>query len=494
LKQCLQTDSQIPVAGNWGPRWSVKAALFVLMMILFGVWGWIDVRQRAKVDPQDIYAHRTDFTVYTEAGAAFFDGRDPYEVGNPRGWKYLYPPLFAILVAPLHALSPQAQVLIWFGASALMWWTCYTECVRIARAALPGEPDRGLFGPVPPWIGWLAVAAAMLPAFNCLQRGQVEVAKMYLLLLGFRLIIERRSSLRSLLGGLTFALAIALKVTPVLPAAFVLGQQFLTGWREAWPRWARWQAGASWLGTIGGLAIFFFLLPAACVGWSANLRHLDTWWNRVVMRVETTTADNFAGDSYSVRNQSLTNATHRLGNWIHYQFAGGPFDDGPLNLGKGGPGLVMDTPLVDQILRGVRLFAACLLLVVGWRTAREDLLGQAAGFGLACVATLVTVPIARVLYFEAVLPGVIFLGCWLFRQGRTRWAVGFVVLPAILIIAHFIFVNAMGRMGVLGLGTAIWYLGGCSVMLAFRRAAVGQDTVPSVVLQGPTAPSRAAAA
>ena len=25
-------------------------------------------------------------------GAAFFDGREPYDVTNIRGWKYLYPP------------------------------------------------------------------------------------------------------------------------------------------------------------------------------------------------------------------------------------------------------------------------------------------------------------------------------------------------------------------------------------------------------------------
>ena len=64
------------------------------------VWGLTDVRQRGYPDvPAE---HRTDLTVYTEAGAAFFDGRPPYEVSNPRGWTYLYPPLLAMLLAPLH--------------------------------------------------------------------------------------------------------------------------------------------------------------------------------------------------------------------------------------------------------------------------------------------------------------------------------------------------------------------------------------------------------
>src|SRR4051812_35861414 len=78
------------------------------------VWGLTDVRNRARVDPDDPTAHKSDFTVYTEAGAAFFDGRDPYAVASPRGWHYLYPPLFAILVSPLANLPPQWQAVSFF--------------------------------------------------------------------------------------------------------------------------------------------------------------------------------------------------------------------------------------------------------------------------------------------------------------------------------------------------------------------------------------------
>src|ERR1700722_18683337 len=101
--------------GRWRTRcnglanWLARRPLIVLATALV-VWGLTDVRSRGQVDPAHPGVHRTDFTVYTEAGAAFFDGRDPYAVTNPRGWGYLYPPLFAILVAPLHALNPQLHV------------------------------------------------------------------------------------------------------------------------------------------------------------------------------------------------------------------------------------------------------------------------------------------------------------------------------------------------------------------------------------------------
>ena len=101
-------------------RWSMHTKVLLVALVVFAIWGWCDVRLRGYVDPQNPTLHKTDFTVYTEAGAAFFDGRDPYSVTNARGWNYLYPPLFAIVVAPLHALPPEFQVLVWFGLS--MGW------------------------------------------------------------------------------------------------------------------------------------------------------------------------------------------------------------------------------------------------------------------------------------------------------------------------------------------------------------------------------------
>ena len=98
---------------------------------------------RGGINPRRIFEHRTDFTVYTEAGAAFFDGRNPYEVSNPRGWHYLYPPLFAILVSPLHALSSTGQVAVWFVLSVAMALGCHFETRRlVTRSAENGLRTR----------------------------------------------------------------------------------------------------------------------------------------------------------------------------------------------------------------------------------------------------------------------------------------------------------------------------------------------------------------
>lgn len=478
--------------GHW--LWPTRRRVILGFVAAFAIWGWFDVRNRGQVDPDRCWIHKTDFTVYTEAGAAFFDGRDPYAVTNPRGWGYLYPPLFAIVVAPLHALDTRNQVFVWFVVSLLLGWGCYRELVRIARRLLPAEPECGVFGPIPTWLGAAAVTAAMLPALNCLQRGQVGVAKLYLLLLGFRLLVERRAVVGPLAAGVAFALSITLKITPLIPAAIVvLDTWFAACSARAKPAWTR--AAALTIGTVGGLAMCLFLLPGMLVGWENNARHLTTWWHEVAARAESTTIDDFAGDSTTIRNQSLTNAAHHLGNWAHWYFAGGPHDDGPEQLRRGGPGLLMDAPVVEWTLLAARFLAGCVVVAVGARMAwSQDRLGQAAAFGLACAATLVIFSIARAHYYVLLLPAVTFVCLWLVEQGRQRTAVTLAVVPCVLVIGHYVLLPIAGRVGWLGLGTTLWYAAACWTMLWPARARASQAVVATRSASAPVATEQPLAA
>jgi hypothetical protein len=452
--------------------------VLVVLALVLAVWGWFDVRVRGTVDPNSMI-HKTDFTVYTEAGAAFFDGRDPYKVTNPRGWGYLYPPLFAMLVAPLHVLEPQTQVLVWFGLSIMMTWGCYAECLRVARAAMPGEPDRGVFGPIPNWIGAAAIAAALFPALNCLQRGQVGIAKLYLLLLGLRLLMESRSLARSFLGGGVMSLAIVLKFTPLVPVAIVLVQELVAAWRDPDRRALLPRAGACSAGTLGGLALFLFLVPACLVGWSTNLRHLNSWTQWISHAGEIRTDDTFTGDNTSPRNQSFGNAAHHLGNWVHYYFAGGPNDEGPEQLRLGGKGLLMDAPWARRIILAIRLAAGCLLLPMGFRLGRaDDVLGRVAGFGLACLATLIISPVARAHYYVLVFPAVIFVSLWLVRHGRPRAALCSAIVPAALVIAHYAAIHIVGRVGLLGLGATVWFFWATITLVLERKPTATRQHLP----------------
>ncbi len=460
----------------WPTRWRVIAGLAIALAI----WGWFDVRKRGTLDPNDHWIHKTDFTVYTEAGAACFDGRDPYVVTNSRGWHYLYPTLFAILVSPLHELDTRNQVLVWFTISVLACWGCYRELMRIARQVLPNGRRPGHFGLIPTWLGTLSVAAVTLPALNCMQRGQVGVAKLYLLLLGFRLLIANRNLWQPVLGGSLLALAATLKITPIVPACLVVGQQVLTAWiartDAAWK-----QAGAGAFGLAGGMLLWLLLLPATFVGWRTNLDHLGTWWSTVAVRAESISEDDFAGDSTTFRNQSLTNAAYRFGNWADYYFLDGPHDEGLAQQRRGGHGLLMDAAWVEMPLLALRTLAGCLMLAVSVRMARrQDRLGQAAAFGVACAATLIVFTIARGHYYVMLLPANVFVPLWLFQAGRPRWAWAVAIIPSVFVLTHYVALEYAGRVGVLGLGTTAWYFSTCGALLwPPKRVAVAAGSVPA---------------
>ena len=311
------------------------------------------------VNRQRINEHRTDFTVYTEAGAAFFDGRDPYQVSNPRGWRYLYPPMFAILVAPLHALSPMGQVAVWFVLSVAMVFGCYFELRRILDCVFAKYLDNGdTWSRRIPWFCGAAAVTALVPAFNCLQRGQVEVFKLYLLMLGFRIALTGTRARNWIVAGIVFALAGILKLTPLLPVACLLLYEIRVAWgsrREDSHVWRRPVSLAAGLGV--GLLLFALLIPAALTGWNGNIRHLQTWFSKVVTKVVDVRTSDFGEDVRTIRNQSLDNAAYRFGNFLNWQFAGGPDDtliDHPHDATLRLP---MDDPTAGALIVVVRILA-----------------------------------------------------------------------------------------------------------------------------------------
>jgi hypothetical protein len=449
-----------------------------LVIPFFGmcIWGWFDVRQRGYIYPDDPQQHKTDFTVYTEAGAAFFDGRPPYEVSNPRGWTYLYPPMFAMLMTPLHVLPPQDQVMVWFVISLLLCWGCFYECARILRG-LREQDDyvAGHYTKWYPWLGFAALFAAALPTLNCLQRGQVGILKLYLLALGLRLVITSSGQWAKFLGGLVLAMPIVLKIVPLLPVSFLIFVQLVI-WLKSRRLNSQSQSessvyvrspagstlGLAFGGLVVGLALFFFIVPSLLVGWKANLRHLKTWSDFAIAKADDGGEDPQSGNSRSVRNQSLQNAAYRLGNYIWYVAADGPNDrladffERPKTIFER-PDMIMDSRGAEIILLGLRLAVLAALGIVGIRLGlRGGALGLATAFSLACITMLVVSPIARVHYFMLFAPAILFFPLWLDRLNRPRAAKIMAVIPIVLIDLHYFFMSYVGRVGLLGLGTTAW--------------------------------------
>jgi hypothetical protein len=480
--RCISAAHSSPSTAS-SPNRNVSKRLLFGLLLAATIWGLVDVRRRGYPTED----HKTDLTVYTEAGAAFFDGRPPYEVRNPRGWTYVYPPILAIVLAPLHALPMQDQSTVWFFVCLWMCWGAYRECARIVALIFGPNEDRdaGLRYWIP-WFGAIAAATVTLPTLNCLQRGQVSIVVLYLLLLGLRLILSGRTYLTLLVGGIVLALPVAIKVVPILPIAFLLFVQMAGYLYRQW----KWPASAAPLGrqfsgsTVGvgfGLALSFFLLPAALIGWNANLRHLNTWSHLVLSSAgDSTATPGFDKDTHSVRNQCLGNALYRLGNFGAYVFAGGPED--PVVDDDNPPRRMMDAPIVNTCLTVVRLTLLAAMLLVGIRLgmSKDERLSQATAFGLACAALLVVSPVARNHYFALLAPAVLFVPLWLDNLGRRLAAIVMATVPGVLIVLQYVFLYPVGRVGLLGLGTAGWLMAAMVLIDRTSRhttsVTVGQDT------------------
>jgi hypothetical protein len=435
----------------------MRVLFWTVLALVLVVWGLTDVRNRGRWDPATPLNHMTDLTVYTEAGAAFFDGRDPYAVSNPRGWHYLYPPLVAITLAPLSKLDSQWQVVIWYFFNLAVAWGCCYESLRMLRLVRP----TAIFA-APTWLVGLTAAAMLFPALNCLQRGQVGLLVTYFVLLGLRLSLGGRSWLGWTAGGFSLALAITVKLTPIMPALFLvalLGLPVLMGWnRSKLP-----QAATLLGGLTAGLAVFLLLLPAAAVGWSANLHHLHRFVDLIVLNHDVGGENDLT--YHSVRNQSLTNAVYRLGNWVAFAWEGGPDD-----LAEAKPGetvvMPMDQPVVHGVLMSVRLGLLILLTVVGWRAAKRGAaLDLAAAYGAACVATLLVSPLSWGHHYLIAAPGLLFVPLWYWRQGRIGFAKSLAISACGLLCAHYLLLDWTGRAGLLGLGTTVWFIAAAIGML-----------------------------
>jgi Glycosyltransferase family 87 len=461
------------------PWWLGRHPILALTATLV-VWGLVDVRSRGRIDPDNLVEHRTDFTVYTEAGAASFDGRDPYTVTNARGWGYLYPPLFAIAVAPLASLDPQWQVTIWFFISLALLALCYRETTLLVEWLAGAEwlADRAEHRPtdaarLPEWIPWAAAIAAALPTLNCLQRGQVGVLQLYLLLLGFRLLMAAAKPIawRTVLSGVVFALAIVIKITPALPVGLLLVERMSASRGQAGTGRRR-QGAICAAGMTAGLVLWLLLVPAAAIGWQRNLDCLQRWCSVVPSKAIDAGSDPLSGDSYSVRNQSLVNSVRHFGNWIAEEFYAGP--DILQAAGPSDRRRAMETPEVSGLLLIARLSVVALMIALAaWVGRRSDPLASAGVFALGLVATLVVSPVARTHYFLLLAPAVLLVPWHLYRRGQTRLAWWMAWTPTVLVVPHYFWPLAAGRVGWLGIGITAWLF--TSGMLLWAGTQTGQS-------------------
>jgi len=200
--------------------------------------------------------HRCDFSVFVAAGRAVLKGTDIYEAQNARGWYYVYPPPFALLMAPFALIPLIWASIVWYIISVLF----LAGSVKVNLAML-GEaklrPDHLL------WLAFLPSVLVLWLVISALEHGQTTPLVLWLVMMG--LACERSG--RSVRGGVALAVASVIKVFPVLFLAYFV-------WQRKW---------RAMMAMAAALVLGALVLPSAIYGIRGNLGYWNEWLGRVAL-------------------------------------------------------------------------------------------------------------------------------------------------------------------------------------------------------------------
>ncbi len=196
-----------------------------------------------------------DADCFFRAGWAAKVGKSIYEVTDPNGWHYNYPPLFAIAMIPLADPPPGVSregclpypisISIFYKVSLL---SLFLGVFSLARAYEKQFPLVFENFSVRKWyyLRIFAIVVCLSPIAHTLMRGQVNL----FLLMMICLAISFQISNRSFLSGVMIAGSICLKVFPV----FLL---IVPVWRKDYKQFA---------GCVVGLILGLVVIPVSVMG------------------------------------------------------------------------------------------------------------------------------------------------------------------------------------------------------------------------------------
>lgn len=372
----------------------MKAARLPLFLVVLGVvvLGAITV-YRAAWGP----IQRTDYTVYVAAGQAILDHGDIYLAENVRGWRYVYPPPFAILTVPLAQIPLTLGVLIWYG-------------LTILAVAATSRMSAALLGDTPlskrPYVlyGWPLLCLCVVLVSGTM-RAQVSPFMCMFVVATFYFHLKKHP----LAAGFSLACAALLKVFPlVLIAYFILRRE----WRVV-------------VAAVVALAVLGLVLPSLYWGWQFNLEQYAHWFEVVGLPALMKNTDRvYATELYEQllntakpRNQSLEALFLSLGmsaDFTHYAVA------------------ACACAMLAAMWAGARRIAARACATAGRQApgTAESLL-----CGAFIVWALLISPIAESHYFGAlVLPLTLLLGCVEQGPQTRRRKTGILVAGTVIMV------------------------------------------------------------
>ena len=278
-----------------------------------------------NVNPQLIVANPT--TTFARTASAH---------GIPRVMLYLYPPTIADLLVPLTVFSPAVAFIVWDMLNLAMILAASVMLTQMLRIRSPG------------WAGLVAVfLVCFRPTLSCFHFGQVSILLLFLLMAGLSFYAHGRKNM----AGLMFALAAAIKLTPLIVIIpFV-----------AWQDWKILRAIALWIVAIMGAL------------WIVNGSGTLNLYFRLVL--PSMSGRNLGAENFGYANRTLGNIFYTF---YHYL-----------------PGVDRDaTP--NGLVWAVRLVSLLVIVCAGWlsQVKNEDKLLDDERLGMIAIFLLLSCCVA----------------------------------------------------------------------------------------------------
>jgi hypothetical protein len=347
-----------------------------------------------------------DFPVYYAAGRSLISGRaDLYSPDFALGsvMDYRYPPFFLIILYPLWLVPYSAAAYIWFTISAIEV-ACAVLIVIRTFPALRKTKTLAL----------LVVLAVAQHFVMVLHYGNAHLLVVALMFGSFYCVLWKKD----LAGGLLMALAITIKVTPVLLLPYFVLKR-------------RWKL----LLAVGVFLVVLNLVPSAYFGFRANNELLATWYRHVV------TSQEFHEDNGPI-NLSIKGQLRRYLSAVDYsQRVNGDVKYPAINLAS----LSREQIVGSWATISAGLFAGVLLLIWRYPTNPHGVVPQsdlgrrrlAHEFSLMVCLMLLVGPLTSKIYFIALLWPVACLASLAIDSNARE---GRVAMRALIVVA---FINSV---------------------------------------------------
>jgi hypothetical protein len=225
--------------------------------------------------------HPKDYPLWYETGQKVIRGEQLYPPGEV--FPFMYPPIAAVLLAPLSALGPVAMVAALTAINSAVW----LGCAFLSAYLLTGKP----FGRHP--LLYLVPVCCSAPfAFDTYHLGQVNLLLLFVMLGAFACLRAGREWG----AGALVALAVGIKAFPLMAAGYLVYRR-------------HWVACASLVVTLGAL---FVAVPFAVRGPKQGAEDLKVWAGGMLFKYDNGSIGQRTGRAYSWKNQSLVGMANRL--------------------------------------------------------------------------------------------------------------------------------------------------------------------------------------